>query len=63
MEGVNLDTVIVVDGWGNDEEFNMRTHPGMIGYIVPSPIPGLVTFQIEIPITRLGPITFRKRNG
>ena len=50
MDAVNLDTVIVVDETGQDEEFNIRHYPDMMGYIIPSPVPGRAVFRIEIPI-------------
>lgn len=52
MEAIDLDTVIVVDRTGYDEEFNMKSHPGMIGYIVKTEQdgPGKATLHIEIPI-------------
>lgn len=50
MEAIDLDTVIIVDKTGEDEEFNTKTHPGMIAYMVNLEGPGKATLHIEIPI-------------
>lgn len=50
-ELIDLDTVIAVDASGYDEEFTKKTHPSMIGYIVPGSEPGTAVYHIEILIT------------
>lgn len=50
MEALNLDTVVVIDKTGYDEEFTSESHPGMIGYIVSTDQPGRAIMRIEIPI-------------
>lgn len=50
IEVIDVDTIIVVDSTGYDEEFNRRTHPGMLAYIIPGNKPGEATYKVEIPI-------------
>jgi hypothetical protein len=50
-ELLDLDTVVAVDSSGYDEEFTRKTHPNMVGYIVPGTKPGTAIYHIEIPIT------------
>lgn len=51
-EMIDLDTVVVVDACGYDEDFTPRSHPGMMGYIVPGSrtVSGLPEMHIIIPI-------------
>lgn len=49
-ELLNLDTVVVVDAAGYDEDFTIKTHPGMLGWIEPGVSPGRAVMHIEIPI-------------
>lgn len=49
MELIDLDTVVVVDRTGHDEDFTPTSHPGMLGYIEPRG-PGKALLVIEIPI-------------
>jgi hypothetical protein len=46
---VEVDTVIVVDKYGVDEEYNQKTHPGIHAKLTTDPR-GVVYLLIGIPI-------------
>lgn len=52
MAEIELDTVIVVDKYGVDEEYNTMTHPGMDAVLYSTPFAGETVLVITIPIDR-----------
>jgi hypothetical protein len=51
-ELIDIDTVVVVDSTGCDEDFTKASHPGMVGYIIPGrrTASGKTEMHIIIPI-------------
>jgi hypothetical protein len=45
---IEVDTVVVVDKYGVDEEYNTKTHPGMKAELVD--VGGQVELVVRIPI-------------
>lgn len=54
MEMLDLDTVVVVYSTGEDEDYNIKSVPGMVAYIMPGTEDCPATLHIEIPINYEG---------